>query len=78
MTSDVNSTAVAPTTVLVVFGSKRGGTAGLAKMIGDALAAAGCRVVVTPAREARDVTGVDAVAPLSPAADAPAPAAAAR
>lgn len=47
--------------VLVVFGSKRGGTAGLARMIGDELAAAGCRAVVTSAREARDVSDVDAV-----------------
>jgi menaquinone-dependent protoporphyrinogen oxidase len=47
--------------VLVAFGSKRRGTAGLATMIGDALADAGCTAVVTPARDVRDVTGFDAV-----------------
>ena len=35
--------------VLIAFGSKRGGTAGLADMIGDALRAAGCETVVSPA-----------------------------
>lgn len=47
--------------VLVVFGSKRGGTAGLAEMIGDALIEAGCKAVVCPARDARDLDGLDAV-----------------
>ena len=32
--------------VLIAFGSKRGGTAGLADMIGDALREAGCETVV--------------------------------
>jgi hypothetical protein len=37
--------------VLVAFGSKRGGTAGLAAMIGAALSQAGCEAVVNPAAE---------------------------
>ena len=35
--------------VLIAFGSKRGGTAGLADMIGDELREAGCETVVSPA-----------------------------
>jgi len=47
--------------VLVVFGSKRGGTAGLADMIGEALTASGCQADVRPARGVRDLDGADAV-----------------
>ena len=47
--------------VLVIFGSKRGGTAGLADMIGDALTEAGCEAVVCPAGGVSDFVGVDAV-----------------
>ncbi len=47
--------------VLVGFGSKRGGTAGLAAMIGDALTEAGYEAVVTPAKDVRGVADVDAV-----------------
>jgi menaquinone-dependent protoporphyrinogen oxidase len=47
--------------VLVAFGSKRRGTAGLATMIGDALARAGFTAVVAPAREVGDLAGFDAV-----------------
>lgn len=47
--------------VLVNYGSKRGGTAGLAAMIGDALTEAGCDAVVRPAKEVSDAGGVDAV-----------------
>ncbi|MDZ7885974.1 MAG: flavodoxin domain-containing protein [Mycobacterium sp.] len=47
--------------ILVAFGSKRQGTAGLATMIGDALATAGCEVSVAPARDIRSLTGLDAV-----------------
>jgi menaquinone-dependent protoporphyrinogen oxidase len=47
--------------VLVAFGSKRGGTAGLAAMIGDALTEHGCKVVVSPARDVHDISGFDAV-----------------
>jgi menaquinone-dependent protoporphyrinogen oxidase len=47
--------------VLVSFGSKRGGTAGLAAMIGDALTAAGCDVVVRSAKDVGDLDGIDAV-----------------
>ncbi|ULP42641.2 flavodoxin domain-containing protein [Mycobacterium lentiflavum] len=47
--------------VLVSFGSKRGGTAGLAAMIGEALTAAGCEVLVSPAKNVYDLIGVDAV-----------------
>lgn len=49
------------THVLVAFGSKRGGTAGLATMIGDALAEAGWQVTVSPAEHIHDLTGFDAV-----------------
>lgn len=47
--------------VLVAFGSKRGGTAGLAAMIGDALNDAGCYAVVSRAGDVHDLAGVDAV-----------------
>jgi menaquinone-dependent protoporphyrinogen oxidase len=47
--------------ILVTFGSKRGGTAGLAAMIGDALTQAGCDAVVSPAKDVGEVSGVDAV-----------------
>ncbi len=47
--------------VLVSLGSKRGGTAGLAAMIGDALTEAGCEAIVTPAKDVGEVGGVDAV-----------------
>lgn len=47
--------------VLVAFGSKRGGTAGLATTIGDALVAAGHQASVVSAAEVSDPAGVDAV-----------------
>jgi menaquinone-dependent protoporphyrinogen oxidase len=47
--------------VLVSFGSKRGGTAGLAAMIGEALTEAGCEAIVSPAKDVPDLDGVDAV-----------------
>jgi menaquinone-dependent protoporphyrinogen oxidase len=47
--------------VLVSFGSKRGGTAGLAGMIGEALTETGCDAVVTPANDVDGLGGVDAV-----------------
>jgi menaquinone-dependent protoporphyrinogen oxidase len=47
--------------VLVAYGSKRRGTAGLATIIGDALAEAGYTAVVTPARDVGDLAGFDAV-----------------
>jgi menaquinone-dependent protoporphyrinogen oxidase len=47
--------------VLIAFGSKRGGTAGLAQMIVDELAAAGVEAVAQPARRVRDLDGFDAV-----------------
>ena len=47
--------------VLVVYGSKRGGTAGLAEMIGDALVADGLTVDVRPARKTGSPTGYDGV-----------------
>ena len=37
--------------VLVTYGSKRGGTAGLAAMIGDALKESGCESIVSPAKD---------------------------
>ena len=47
--------------VLVTYGSKRSGTAGLATMLGDALAEAGFTAVVTPARDVGDLADFDAV-----------------
>lgn len=47
--------------VLVTYGSKRGGTAGLAEMLGAALAAQDLHVDVRPATEAMGVEGYDAV-----------------
>lgn len=47
--------------VLVAYGSKRGGTAGLATMIGDALTNAGGDAIVLAADEVHDLAGVDAV-----------------
>lgn len=47
--------------VLVTYGSKRGGTAGLAEMLGEALAAQDLHVDVQPAKEAMEVEGYDAV-----------------
>jgi menaquinone-dependent protoporphyrinogen oxidase len=49
------------TRVLVAFGSKRGGTAGLARMIGEALTEAGCDARVSPARDVHHVADADAV-----------------
>ena len=49
------------TRVLVAFGSKRSGTAGLAAMIGDALTEAGHDVTVSPARDIVGPNGFDAV-----------------
>jgi menaquinone-dependent protoporphyrinogen oxidase len=48
-------------TVLIAFGSTRGGTAGLASMIGDALTASGCAVTIAPARDVHDLDGFDVV-----------------
>jgi menaquinone-dependent protoporphyrinogen oxidase len=47
--------------VLIAYGSKRGGTAGLAEMIGDELTAAGLETVVKPARDVRSLDGFHAV-----------------
>ena len=47
-------------TVLVVHGSKRGGTAGLAESIGQALRDLGHDVRVEPAAKARQLAGVEA------------------
>jgi len=47
--------------VLVTYGSKRGGTAGLAEMLAAALTAHGLSVDVLPATEANGVEGYDAV-----------------
>lgn len=47
--------------VLVAFGSKRGGTAGLAEMIGTALVESGHVATVASAPEVSDLTGLDAV-----------------
>ncbi len=47
--------------ILVVHGSKRGGTAGLAQMIGTALGDLGHEVTVTPARSSRTLPETDAV-----------------
>ena len=49
------------TRILVAYGSKRGGTAGLAAMIRDALTGAGHQVAVSPARDIATLEGVEAV-----------------
>jgi len=46
---------------LVVYGSKRGGTAGLAQMVGSALQDNGWEVVVQDAARTADLRGVDMV-----------------
>lgn len=46
--------------VLVAYGSKRGGTAGLAAMIGDALKESGCEAIVSPANDCH-IANFDAV-----------------
>ncbi len=47
--------------ILIAYGSKREGTAGLATMIGDALRDLGHDVVVAPAKGIRDLDGSEAV-----------------
>jgi len=47
--------------VLIAFGSKRGGTAGLAQMIGAELESAGLHTTVQPAAKVRSLDGFDAV-----------------
>ena len=47
--------------VLVVYGSKRGGTAELARMVGKAFAERGWSVEVRPASDVTTVAGADAV-----------------
>lgn len=51
--------------VLIAFGSKRGGTAGLSDMIGEALSEAGCEAVVSQASGIHDLTEFDAVIVVS-------------
>jgi len=47
--------------VLVTWGSKMGGTAGIAQILGDALAHDGLEVSLRPARQVRDLRPYDAV-----------------
>lgn len=47
--------------VLVTYGSKRGGTAGVGQMLGQAFSAQGLQVDVRPAAEVESVEGYDAV-----------------
>jgi menaquinone-dependent protoporphyrinogen oxidase len=47
--------------VLVTYGSKRGGTAGIGQMLGAALSGRGMRVDVLPAAQVDSVDGYDAV-----------------
>jgi menaquinone-dependent protoporphyrinogen oxidase len=47
--------------VLVAYGSKMGGTMGIAQLVGDALADAGFQVDVRPAPEVADLDPYDAV-----------------
>lgn len=49
------------TRILVAFGSKRGGTAGLAAMIGDAFIESGCEATTLPARDVDGLADFDAV-----------------
>jgi menaquinone-dependent protoporphyrinogen oxidase len=48
-------------TILVAYGSKRGGTGGLAHMVGDALREEGFSVEVAPARTVKSVQDYEAV-----------------
>ncbi len=48
---------------LVAYGSKRGGTAGVAEMIGEELESAGVNATVMPARQVRSIDDFDAVVP---------------
>jgi menaquinone-dependent protoporphyrinogen IX oxidase len=47
--------------ILITWGSRRGGTAGLGRILGEALTALGHEVVATPAEQVRGLTGFDAV-----------------
>lgn len=47
--------------ILIAYGSKRGGTQGLAEMLAEAFAAEGVDTDVRPARAVKHVTGYDAV-----------------
>jgi menaquinone-dependent protoporphyrinogen oxidase len=47
--------------VLIVHGSKLGGTAGIAEMLGESLRANGLEVDVRPAKGVRDIESYDAV-----------------
>jgi menaquinone-dependent protoporphyrinogen oxidase len=47
--------------VLVAYGSKRGGTKGLAEMVAEALRDEGFTVDVSPARQAKNLDGYDSV-----------------
>jgi menaquinone-dependent protoporphyrinogen oxidase len=47
--------------VLVAYGSKRGGTQGLAQQVADGLRTAGFAVDVCPVDDSRDLSGYDAV-----------------
>jgi menaquinone-dependent protoporphyrinogen oxidase len=47
--------------VLVTYGSKRGGTEGLAQIVADCLSEEGFTVDITPAGKVRGVNGYDAV-----------------
>lgn len=47
--------------VLVVYGSKRGGTRGIAESIRDALVARGLEVDVAPVEKVKSAAGYDAV-----------------
>jgi menaquinone-dependent protoporphyrinogen oxidase len=50
-----------PVKILVAYGTKRGGTQGLAQMLGHSLATHGAEVAVEPADAVSDVGGFDAV-----------------
>src|SRR6266511_4415026 len=56
--------------VLVAYGTKMGGTAGIAEMLGDALSTAGLQVDVRPASERADIGAYDAeIAPIAQVQD---------
>jgi menaquinone-dependent protoporphyrinogen oxidase len=58
---DSSTAGGAAMTILVAYGSKRGGTEGLAHMVGDALRWEGFTVEVAPARTVRSVGDYDVV-----------------
>jgi menaquinone-dependent protoporphyrinogen oxidase len=58
---DAGNVQQRPVKILVAYGTKRGGTQGLAQILGHSLATRGAEVAVEPAVSVSDVRGFDAV-----------------